>query len=257
MKVVKFDKTLPTLDYDGKRQSASKVAEQRGFDADQPRDQPREQRSGWITIKGAHVFLNDDGVIEKGPAEFKGKRVEDITQTVHEKWLASLTPAQKSEMHALAKSWVYENQGEIKAKAISDINHGKENLMVTAIKNGAPLQQTLYRGMSLPLRAEGTKNFIASMQEGKSFNIGPSSFSSSRSIAEGFAYERGAGNRLQVMISTEENTKGFKINEFCPKNMGEKETVTAGVFLVTHAELTNESAGHYLKLTVKQTGIFG
>ena len=71
-------------------------------------DQPREQRSGWITIKGAHVFLNDDGVIEKGPAEFKGKRVEDITQTVHEKWLASLTPAQKSEMHALAKSWVYE-----------------------------------------------------------------------------------------------------------------------------------------------------
>ena len=220
-------------------------------------DQPREQRSGWITIKGAHVFLNDDGVIEKGPAEFKGKRVEDITQTVHEKWLASLTPAQKSEMHALAKSWVYENQGEIKAKAISDINHGKENLMVTAIKNGAPLQQTLYRGMSLPLRAEGTKNFIASMQEGKSFNIGPSSFSSSRSIAEGFAYERGARNRLQVMISTEENTKGFKINEFCPKNMGEKETVTAGVFLVTHAELTNESAGHYLKLTVKQTGIFG
>lgn len=58
----------------------------------------------WVTVNGVHVFIGDDGYIEKGPAHFIGKKPEDIGKSpAHE-----LRPGQTTEdawRDPLTKEW--------------------------------------------------------------------------------------------------------------------------------------------------------
>lgn len=40
----------------------------------EPKPEPEAMALGWVTIEGAHVFIGEDGTIEKGPAALVGKK---------------------------------------------------------------------------------------------------------------------------------------------------------------------------------------
>jgi len=191
---------------------------------------------------------------EDQPRDPNGEFAHGSAETTEEE-MDKMSPEEWEADHAQGlvdkvNAWVWTSDfvGE---EAASDIREGRSNVIVDAIRESEPVNQTCYRGMFCDKTPTGEKWDAMSWKTGQEVQIMPSSFSTNEKSASEFATGETQGlhgekGMTQLMIKVEPGMKGLRVEDYA----------TGQAAKVTSDEHEIISGGRYQVISISrnQTG---
>lgn len=151
--------------------------------------------SGWVTINGVHVFIENGGIITKGPANLVNKHIKFIESDRED----GIT------LHSSLETWARNPNGIRKAStgvkpdgSIRSISQGevvKSEIIEQYIKDSPKVKKTIYRGVH-DLSDEDFKRYTKVGNEID--QRGTSSWSTDRGVAMGNVHGSNNNNLLFI-----------------------------------------------------------
>jgi hypothetical protein len=183
------------------------------FSEDQPRDPDGKFASGGGSPKDG-VKTYDAGGGKKVTIPDSGPTEEEMDKMSPEEWESNHAEGLSEKVNA----WV-ETSDFVSEESAEAVRTGQTNLIVDAIRESEPINQTCYRGMFCDKTPTGEKWDAMSWKAGQEVQIMPSSFSTDEKVASEFATGETQGlhgekGMTQVMIKIEPGMKGLHVEDY-------------------------------------------